>query len=611
MSDDSHDMPLGDEEVLVHKQLRRLQEHQQSDIPGQIAEKAMRSFTLHEEPPPEVASDQVLVVVYPQDPFVGEPEVRAMRASDIQAGLRNDRIQVQDSSGAVLAGPDPDGNYMFWPDSPQFDQVNAFYYATFTLRMYERYARRSLPWAFNAARITVDAHVGDRANAFYNEHEKLLGFHTFELDSETVSTVQSADIVSHETAHAVLDGIRDLYNESFGIGPTAFHESFGDITAMLAAIHDDSLVRRVLEWTKGDMRVANFVATVAEQLTGVLMRDTARRMRGHTVYLRNAINNLKRLPFDELLYSPEEPEFKLGRQSHNYSRLFTGAFYDIFAGIYERFRGELADLIAVYRAREIAGYMLMCAVELGPVGEFNFPDMARALVTAGEVLYDGAYRDVMREVFDRRGLLTPAELDDHVARRAALPDIRLDDTVNSALSASLFLERDVLPALNIAPEETLRPLTTYRNTAGYAFMTFVSSRRTYLEGEAYRNFHGSSIDVFGGLTLMFDADNRLCSAVYRPVLDEDLRQIRILTADLIREGLIVESLTPGMMALRNHAPQGLYVVELEDANHEKPNGQVLVKHPIIVDSLPKQIPPFADYLRRLGWRAMHRWHDEV
>src|SRR5690606_15601774 len=128
-----------------------------------------------------------------------------------------------------LAHPDEDGNYIFSVDTSQFELVNAFFYTTFTLRMYERYARRAIPWAFPGARITVDVHVGNDANAFYNENARLLGFHTFTgHDGVERSTAISADIVTHEAAHAVLDGLRDLWNESFGLGPRAFHESFGD-----------------------------------------------------------------------------------------------------------------------------------------------------------------------------------------------------------------------------------------------------------------------------------------------------------------------------------------------------------------------------------------------
>jgi hypothetical protein len=209
--------------------------------------------------------------------------------------------------------------------------VNAFYFATYTLRMFERYAHRQIPWSFPATRITINPHVGDLANAFYNEHERLLGFHSFASPTgEQQSTAQSADIVAHETAHAVLDGLRDLWNESFGLGARAFHESFSDMAAMLVALHDDSLMRRLLEWTNGNLKTSNFISEVAEQLTEAL--NNSPHFNERSIYLRNGFNTLTNKPFDELNYVPTDPQTDLGRQEHNFSRLFTGAFYDIWVG---------------------------------------------------------------------------------------------------------------------------------------------------------------------------------------------------------------------------------------------------------------------------------------
>ncbi|MDX1991756.1 MAG: hypothetical protein SF029_05180 [bacterium] len=591
--------PTSEQSAAVHQRLRRLQEMSRSDIPSMMAHRSMSSFTLHEEPLPQEAYARALVLVYPQDPFVGEPEVRSMSTTDIGSSLMNSRVRVEDSRGEA-AIPDADGNYLYWPGTPEFDQVNSFYYATGTLRMFERYARRALPWSFPSPRITIDPHVGDQANAFYHEQDGMLGFHTFKRNGKTISTAQSADIVSHETAHAVLDGLRDLYNESFGLGPTAFHESFGDMAATLIALHDDSLVRRFLDWTGGDMRMDNFVSSVAEQLTTALMEDED-YVRGHTIYLRNALNTFRRIPFDELVYDPKEPEFELGRQSHNYSRLFTGAFYDILAGMYEQFEEEnVPPHVAIYRARDVAGRLLMTAIELGPVGEFEFDDMARAFLSADQLLYAGRHEAVMVSVFDQRALLSREQAAAHLASLKELPEVYLPKTINSALASALFMEQEIIPALNLQPAEELIPLGAYRNAAGYAFLTYFSSRRVPLQGDHFRQFNGVDIDVFSGLTLAFDPENRLRSAVYRPVLEEDIRQIKVMVADLIAHGLIVDSLQPNSVYLRR-PPHG--VVVPDPGVQSKPNGRSgrLMKLPLVVDVIPERLTGFLEYMRRM-WR---------
>ncbi|MDQ7027324.1 MAG: hypothetical protein Q9P44_17400, partial [Anaerolineae bacterium] len=524
--------------------LRKLQQHSRANIPAMMAQRSMSTFTLQQEPYPDEASSTVFVTVYPQNPFVGEPEIRRMLAREIQSGLINSRVQVQDSRGIVVE-PDAEGHYLYWPGTPQFDQMNAFYYTTYTLRMFERYAHRTLPWAFPTARITIDPHAGDSGNAFYNEQARLLGFHTFkDSEGEEHATAQSADIVAHEAAHAVLDGIRDLYNESFGLGGRAFHESFGDIAAMLVALHDDSLIRRLLSWTNGDLRMTNFISEVAENLTKEL-KDNA-HYQEHTIYLRNAFNFLRAKPFDELPYQPNNPETELAREEHNYSRLFTGAVYDILVGIYEHHKKEhkQPNFVALLRARDILGSMLIMAIELGPVGELYFEDMARAFLTADGILFEGAYQAILREVFDKRAILLANDSDEHLKTLAALPDVRLPEIMTNALAAAIFLENEVLSALKITPQHELLPMSTYRNAEGYAFMTFFASQTVKLEGEQFGILQNTQVDVFGGLTLLFDRDDRLRSAVYRPVNDTDIKQIHITITDMLQHNKVVNDLFP-------------------------------------------------------------------
>ena len=73
---------------------------------------------------------------------------------------------------------------------------------------------------------------------------------------------------------------------------------------MLVALHDDSLVRRLLKITNGNLRTSNFISEVAEHLTQELQNNP--HFQDHTIYLRNAVNLLKGKPFDELPYQPGE-----------------------------------------------------------------------------------------------------------------------------------------------------------------------------------------------------------------------------------------------------------------------------------------------------------------
>ncbi|MCU0499079.1 MAG: hypothetical protein MUF87_17135 [Anaerolineae bacterium] len=565
------------------RRLRRLQEHSRGNLAALLAQRA-HAFTLSEEPPSPEANTRVQVMVYPQDPFVGEPEIRRIDAHDIRPGLINTRVQI---SAAAPAQPDEDGNYLYPPATPEFDQISAFYYTTYTLRMYERYAARAIPWAFPSPRITVDAHVGNLANAFYNEADRLVGFHTYSApNGQRISTAQSADIVSHEAGHAILDGLRDLYNESFGLGSSGFHESFGDMTAILVALHDDSLNRRLLRWSNNNLNLENFVTRIAEQLTEALMQDSGAVTPGSTVYLRNAFNTLTLKPFDTLLYTPPDPLFTLGRQAHNYSRVFTGAFYDVLVGVYDHLRAEgHQPHIALVKARDLLGYLLIAGVECAPVGEFSFYDMALAWIGADHLMYDGRYRQILIDVFTRREFAPRQAFMDFVAKLDTLPDLRLPQTLNNALAAAIYLQETILPTLQLTPEQELIPLATYRNSDGCAYLTFFSSESITLQGTEYGAYSGTNLELFGGLTLAFDWDNRLRSVIYRPVTAEDHRQIRVIVRDLIEQGQIT---SVGATAFRERPPAGFVL----------PDQGKLIKNPARVD-LIREIMDFVEYMQQL------------
>lgn len=576
-------------EQNVFHLMQRLQQHSRANIPSMMAHRAMSSFSLQAEPAPAHATNYRAVMVYPQNPFISEPAIRRMHVDDLADGLRNSRLVIEDSRG-FTAKPNADGNYLYPPGTPEFDQINAFYYTTLTLRMYERYAQREIPWAFPNPRLRIDPHVGRDANAFYSEVAHKLGFHTYVAASGVeASTAHSADIVSHEAAHAVLDGLRDLHNESFSLGPRAFHESFGDMTAVLVALHDDSLVRRLLNWTKGNLRTTNFVTEVAEHIISLLQADHQQHIREHTVYLRNAFNSLTYVPFDELPFKAAKPETELGKEEHNYSRLFTGAFYDILVGIYEHFRPGMMDQIALFHARDVTGRLLTTAVELGPIGEFDFRDMAQAFIHADQVLFDGKYTTILTQVFTERKLLSAEDIQAYQEQLVNLPDIQLPEILNTGMAASRFLEETVLPAIKLGHESDLIPNFAYRNARGQAFLGYFNWRNLKLEGEQYRQFSGAAIDAFGGLTLMFDEQNHLRSMIYRPVMDSDVHQIQVMVSDLIGQGTIVDN---AAAAQKVEVPMGLAVSGDVDAPRK------LVKYPVIIDSLPDNMQLFAEYLQQ-------------
>ena len=89
-------------------------------------------------------------------------------------------------------------------------------------------------------RLRVHPHALRAANAFYSPAKKALLFGYFRAGTDglhvpgsTVFSCLSSDIVAHETAHALLDGMHSRFIEPTHPDGLAFHEAFADIVAIL------------------------------------------------------------------------------------------------------------------------------------------------------------------------------------------------------------------------------------------------------------------------------------------------------------------------------------------------------------------------------------------
>ena len=119
-----------------------------------------------------------------------------------------------------------------------------------TLRRFETALGREIHWRPDRTQrgtplhglLKIYPHAFQEANAFYDPKMRALVFGYFlasaedagiNLPGQVVFTCLSHDIVVHETTHAILDGIREHFNDPTGPDAPAFHEGFADIVALL------------------------------------------------------------------------------------------------------------------------------------------------------------------------------------------------------------------------------------------------------------------------------------------------------------------------------------------------------------------------------------------
>ena len=100
--------------------------------------------------------------------------------------------------------------------------------------------------------LPVDLDFGVDLNAFY-DREGLKFFHG-SAAGRTVFSGESPDIVCHELGHALLDSFKPQLFDAASIEVAAFHESFGDMSAILSALQLSSVREGVLAETGGVLR---------------------------------------------------------------------------------------------------------------------------------------------------------------------------------------------------------------------------------------------------------------------------------------------------------------------------------------------------------------------
>lgn len=240
---------------------------------------------------------------------------------------------------------------------------------------------------------------GEDFNAYYDR--QALNFFHGSAGGRTVYSGESPDIVCHEQGHAVLDALRpELFNAGT-IEAAAFHESFGDMSALLAALQLPTLRTAILAETNGDLAHNSRWSRLAEQLGWAIRQQAPTAVDADC--LRNAANSFFYTNPEGLPSSA--PAIHLSSEPHSFSRVFTGAFLEAIAGGFKLASaapGE-ADLLRVSRD---FGRLLVAAVRSAPVVPEFMSQVAASLVAA-DAANGGQYGDVLKSAFVRRGILSP------------------------------------------------------------------------------------------------------------------------------------------------------------------------------------------------------------
>jgi hypothetical protein len=332
------------------------------------------------------------------------------------------------------AADDPPGDATLLGD-PAFHARNVYALVMRTLARFEYALGRRVCWGFPAHQLKVVPHAFEEMNAFYSRDAESLVFGYYRTDAGPEFTCLSHDVVVHETAHALLDGLRHRFMAPSSPDQAAFHEAFGDIVALLSVFSLGEVLRTLLERSVDERAPSGLIAkdrVSMEGLMGSVLFGLAEQMGAGMGSARaGALRRSVTIEPDERIL--DRLEF---REAHRRGEILVAAVMRTFVEAWTRrldslgtIEGRYLDLGRVAEEgaaiAEILLTMAIRAIDYTPPIHIEFGDYLSALVTADtEIRADDSgfgLRQGLREWFARYGIAPASDTEDGTWRPPEKP----------------------------------------------------------------------------------------------------------------------------------------------------------------------------------------------
>ncbi len=344
------------------------------------------------------------IAAWEDDPLSASPVEPVERPAPVIAGPRFG-LELVGSRPPIRAYPLGTAGFRYWNAADSLSRA---------VGSWSRVLPENARWHIRRP-LVVDLDAGKDLNAYYDRQE-LCFFHE-KVRGVTVYSGESPDVVCHELGHAVLDAVKPQLWNAASIEVASFHEAFGDISAILSALELDSVRESVLAATGGRLARASRLSRLAEQLGWAIRQSHPDAVDADC--LRNAVNSFFYRQPEHL--PPMGPASALSSEPHSFSRVFTAAWLESLAGMFES--GAAATPDALCAIAEDAGRLLIAAVSRARVTSNYFAQIAAGLLAADGEQCGGRYRAAIRRAFVGRGILSMSSavalVEGGGARRAA------------------------------------------------------------------------------------------------------------------------------------------------------------------------------------------------
>jgi hypothetical protein len=271
-------------------------------------------------------------------------------------------------------------------------------------------------------RLEIRPHFDAEDNAYYDPDLCSLCFGYVKASEDSIGRLQkdsfvftclSHDVIVHETAHALLDGMRPLLMLPSNPDVAAFHEGFSDLIALLMRFRYQEIVRRAFQDSGGSL---------GSKLLTELAREWGRAGGSGRAALRELI--LRNGPPDGDV--PKADRYDRKKEHHDLGGVLVAAVFEAMRRVFERKTQPLRRIAALSPAaqdqvldllakelRDVAGQFLSIiirAVDYCPPIDITLGEFLRALITADSVTVPAdplGYREALVLAFRRYGITVP------------------------------------------------------------------------------------------------------------------------------------------------------------------------------------------------------------
>lgn len=336
------------------------------------------------------------------------------------------------------------------PDTREFSCATMYATVRRVLDIWEDYFGRRIEWHFRG--------YFDRLEMIplidWDNAQSGFGFLEFGFGRKTSGSMdysrpycQNFDVLAHELGHSIVFsqvGVpqsADSATADYG----GFHESAGDLVAIIASLHFNSVVDHLLEKTRGDLFSSNELARVGElsesreirvAFNDLRMSDVGDEPHDRSEPLTGAVFDILVEVFQKNLVKKGFITQQLAdRSNHGPGRgISSDELKREFNAAYEGHKKEFKE--ALLQVRDDLGRLLARAWSAIDADYLSYYGLLAALLDGDREISDGAHQDTIRDCFAWREILPPAHsmllhryrLDDCGMRRATASAARPEVT---------------------------------------------------------------------------------------------------------------------------------------------------------------------------------------